>query len=130
MSKILYLLYGNLTPQIKNRFDEVSHLILIKVLRNHFQDWIDFETKYSPEFSLGLFITTQFGTQELVVKGPKISKKMKIVNYSIFLPDEIKDLNHYIDLVFEGIGIVLSRYNVPESEIAKMKNECKSELRV
>lgn len=55
-------------------------------------------------------------------------KKMKIVDYTMFLPEEIKDLGHYIDLIFEGFTFFLAKYNVPESTVSGMKDECKREL--
>lgn len=124
----VYLSYTDLTPGLENNFCDISHQSLIKPLRKRFITWKGFFQKYGHEFSLGFFVSTKKDTEKIVVLGPSISKKKNIADYSIFLPDEIKDLNHYIDLVFYGIQQVLAKYNVSESEILEMKAECKKEL--
>lgn len=123
-----YVSYVNLTPDLKNSFSSVSHQQIMTPLRKHFFQWSVFFDKYGSDYSMGFFITTMKGINQIEIKKPSVSKKMKIVDYSIFLPDEIKDLNHYIDLVFEGIGIVLGKFNVPLEEVEKMKSECKVEI--
>ena len=124
----VYLSYINLTPGFTNIYSDVTHQKVILPLRNHFFEWNHFFEKYGADFSLGFYVSTKRGTEQLEIKGPSISRKMKIVDFSIFLPDQIKDIDHYIDLVFEGVGIVLSRFKVSENEILKMKNECKKDL--
>jgi hypothetical protein len=124
----IYLAYTILTPEFDNPYSTVSHQIIIKILRDRFFSWKPFFEKYQSDFSLGFYISLKKGTEKLTIFGPSISKKMKIVDFSVFLPDEIKDLNHYIDLAFEGFGIVLAKFKVDESEILEMKNECKREL--
>ncbi len=124
----LYISYVNLSPGLKNPYDLLSDQELIKPLRENFFKWQTFFDKYGSDYSLGFFITTMAGTNQLEIKKPSISKKMKIVEYSIFLPDEIKDLNNYIDLVFEGIGIVLEKFTISENEVTSMKIQCKTEL--
>ncbi|TAE39875.1 MAG: hypothetical protein EAZ50_09375 [Runella slithyformis] len=125
---VLYLSYTDLSPSIENIYIDETHQKIIAVLRRQFLDWSQFFDKYGSEFSLGFFVSTKKGTEQLTIFGPSVSRKMKVVDFSIFLPDEIKDLNHYLDLVFEGIGVVLARFKVDENEILKMKNECKKEL--
>ncbi|MFD2520352.1 hypothetical protein [Emticicia soli] len=124
----LYISYINLSPGLKNPYDLLSHKELIKPLRENFFKWHAFFDKYGSDYSLGFFITTMVGTNQLEIKKPSISKKMKIVEYAIFLPDEIKDLNNYIDLVFEGISIVLEKFSISENEVTSMKIQCKTEL--
>lgn len=80
------------------------------------------------DYKLTFYIITKKGTEFLKIKGPSISKKNQLVDYSIFLPDQIKDLHHYIDLVFEGFGIVFNKYGVSDEEALEMKNECIKEL--
>ncbi len=123
-----YLTHFNLTPNFENEFFGKEFKSIIKILRNNFINWQGIFDKYGSDFSIGFMITRKKGTEQLTVLGPTVSKKMKIVDYSIFLPDEIKDLNHYIDLVFEGIGIVLAKFNVSEDEVTNMKIECMTEL--
>ena len=60
--------------------------------------------------------------------GPSISKKMKITDFSIFLPDEVKDVKEYLDFVFEGIAIAMAKYDVSKDEFNQIKDECKHEL--
>lgn len=123
-----YLAYANLTPNLKNAYSDFTHQIIIKSLRKNFFSWNYFFEKYGKEFSIGFYINTKKGTDTLKILGPSVSKKMAIVDFSIFLPDEVSDINHYIDLAFEGFGIVLAKFKVDESEILEMKNECKREL--
>ncbi|UBM60816.1 hypothetical protein LAG90_09225 [Marinilongibacter aquaticus] len=123
-----YLSYFNLTPNFENEFFHKNHEEIITVLRRHFPEWKKIKDKHGKGFSIGFMVTRKKGTDNLTIKGPSISKKLQIVDYTIFLPDEITDLNHYIDLVFEGIGTVLAKYNIPESEALTMKIECKNEM--
>ena len=127
-TQTVYLAYANLTPNFKNSYSDFTHQIIIKSLRKNFFSWNCFFEKYGTEFSIGFYINTKKGTDILKILGPSVSKKMKIVDFSIFLPDEVKDLNHYIDLVFEGFGIVLAKLEVDKVEVLEMKNECKQEL--
>lgn len=119
--------YLELTPNFENKFRSISSVVIKETLNNCFDSWDGFLAKY-PGYGLSLYIVKKRGMFELLVKGPTISKKNKVLDYSIFLPDEIKDLNLYIDLVFEGVGVVLSKYKVSEGVIEKMKEECKKEL--
>lgn len=123
----LTTIYLILTPGMDNIYMKDSQTGIKNTLRKHFWEWQGFFDKYK-NFSLSFYIVMKLGTTKLNIKGPSISKKIEVVDYSIFLPDEIKDLNHYIDLVFEGIGIVLAKFNVPSEDVEKMKNECKKEL--
>lgn len=124
----VYMSYFNLTPNFENKYFHNNHSEIIKILREQFPFWKGIFDKYGDDFSIGFMVTRKKGTEILTIKGPSVSKKMKIVDFSLFLPDEIKDLNHYIDLVFEGVGIVLQKYGVQNSAIEEMKNECKKEL--
>jgi hypothetical protein len=81
--KTLYLSYIDLSPGLTNPFSKDSHPILLEVLRKNFENWNGFNSK-CPEFSLGLIIVTKRGINELEVKGPSISKKHKVVDFSIF----------------------------------------------
>lgn len=126
----LYLSYIDLTPGLENNYADLTHKELINILRNHFFSWRSFFLSYDKDYSIGFFISTKKGTSNVNVYGPSKSKKKKIVDYSIFLPDEIIDLNHYINLVFEGIGTVLAKYEVSENEVVGMRDECKRELGV
>jgi hypothetical protein len=124
----VYISYLILTPNFKNPYFSEGHEGLIKTLRKIFCKWHLFFQSHGIKYSLGLSINRKKETDFLFIKGPKISKKDEIVDFSIFLPDEIKNLNHYIDLVFDGIGEVLSKYKVDQSHILEMKEECKKEL--
>lgn len=123
-----YMSYFNLTPNFENKYFHSNHAEVIKILREHFPLWKGIFEKYGDDFSIGFMVTRKRGTEVLTIKGPSVSKKMKVVDFSLFLPDEIKDLNHYIDLVFEGVGVVLARYGVPDREILEMKEKCKNEI--
>jgi hypothetical protein len=87
-------------------------------------------------YSLGFIVTTKRGIGELKVKGPSISRKMKLVDFSIFLPEKsealnpkkAEDINSYLDLVFLGISIALAKYQISKAEIEKINDECKHEL--
>lgn len=123
-----YLAYTDLTPGHENSFVDFTHKFIIKILRDNFPKWSEFFNKYGKEYSIGFYVSTKKGTNEMKLYGPSISKKLQIVDYTIFLPDEIIDLNHYIDLIFEGVGIVLSKYGVSQREILAMKEKCKRDL--
>jgi uncharacterized protein YfkK (UPF0435 family) len=125
-----YMSYFNLTPNFENKFFHSNHQEIIEVLRKYFPNWTKIFEKHGEGFSIGFMVTRKRGTENLTIKGPSVSKKLQIVDYSIFLPDEIKDLNHYIDLIFEGVGIVLAKYDISKSEISKMKEECKIDISI
>jgi hypothetical protein len=126
--KTAYVSYIDLTPGLSSEKYEVAHKSLIHILRAKFPLLKGFISTYGENFSIGFFICTKKETQSLKVLGPNKNKKNEKVEYSIFLPDEIKDLNHYIELIFEGIGLILLKYGVLESEILEMKSECIREL--
>lgn len=54
--------------------------------------------------------------------------RKKVVDYSIFIPNSDYDIDQYIDLVFEGIGISLKGYQVEENQIILMREESKKNL--
>lgn len=118
-----------LTPGFLDKHYDSLYESLKKVLINNSSLWLNNANKHK-DFKLTFYLVTKKGNENLRIKGPSISYKMKLVDFSIFLPDEIKDFNNYVDLVFEGIGQVLTKYNVSESEIEDMKVECKKELKL
>ena len=122
-----YLSYLDLSPALSNSFSSVSHQIIAQNIRSIFFTWDFFLTKY-PEYSIGFIVVTKIGTTEWAVKGPSISKKMKIIDYSIFLPDTEYDLNLYVDFIFEGIFIALRKYKIDNESLILIKDKCKMEL--
>ena len=122
-----YLSYIDLSPELRNHFSDSTHTILIEALNKEFLTWTEYFDKY-PEYDLGFIITTKIGVDELFVKGPSISKKMKVVDYTIFLPNIINDIEQYVNLVFEGINIVLKKYNIDGNNIIAIREICKEEL--
>jgi hypothetical protein len=126
---MVYLSYLTLTPGYTNLFSSGTHKTILEKLRTYFPNWLGFIDKHQG-YSLGFIIVTKKGIEQLEVKGPSISKKMKVVDFSIFLPDKIENLKHYLDLVFQGISISLSKYKIAEIEILKMRTECAKEFGV
>ena len=125
----LFVTYVDITPNFGNPFSNFTHKVLVEKLRKHFARWDGFFEKYK-DYSLGFIICTKYGTENLEIKGPSISRKLKIVDFSVFLPDEIKNESHYLDFVFSGIELALTEYKVLASEILDIKNECKRELNI
>ena len=123
----LFLSYLDLSPGLRNHFDDLTHDALLSILRNNFVDWSDHFDKFK-DYDLGFIIVTKKHTSSLEIKGPSISHKKKIFDYTIFLPDEINSLDHYIDLVFEGIFSALSKFKISEKEILRVKEEVKKVL--
>src|SRR5688572_23729096 len=117
---MLYLSYMDLSPGHSNLYSGKSHQALIRALRNHFQDWTGFSSKF-PDFSLGVIVVTKMGVAEIDIKGPSISKKHKVVDYSIFLPETIKDIEQYLDFVFTGLASILEKYGVNKTETLKIR---------
>lgn len=124
---MLHLSYINLSPGLKNKFSDVTFKPMYQRLSKNFLLWTSFLEKY-PEYDLGFIITTKKGVEELHIKGPSISKRHKMVDYTIWLPDIDYSLGQYIDFVFEGIFIALKNYNVEENEIIQIKEEVRIEL--
>ncbi len=120
----VYVVFCDLSPELDNLYIDVSHSLLITILRKYFKNWIGFFEKHE-NYSLGFYITTKKGVGQLEIKGPSISRKMQIVDFSIFLPEEIRGLDHHTDLVFEGILLILQRFNVSEADVLEIKQEFK-----
>jgi hypothetical protein len=133
----LTVAYINLSVGLCNPFGKMTHKALIGGLRDHFLDWKGFFAKYD-DYSLGFIICTNRDIKVLEVKGPSISRKMKVVDFSIFLPEEVEKLNpsnaedigRYLDWVFLAIATALIKYEVSGEEIKKIKDEVKRELNV
>lgn len=124
---MLYLSYLDLSPELNNTFARETHQVVINLLRREFDSWDGFSTKYDG-FDLGFIVVTKKGISKLEVHGPSISKKSKLVDYSIFLPEILSDLLQYIDLIFEGFNQVVSNFGVDGDSIMSLKNQCKDEL--
>ena len=125
--KRVYVTYVGLTPGLENIYHDFTHDAIVNCLREHFDSWQGFFSKYD-NYSLGFYVVTKKGIAVLETKGPSISKKMQIADFSIFLPEIIDNQDHYIDLVFQGISIILLKYNVSIDEVMSIKLECKKEL--
>jgi hypothetical protein len=79
-------------------------------------------------YSVGFVICTKLGVEQLEVKGPSVARKMKLVDFTIFLPDSIVNIEQYVDSVFSGIAQILEKYHVKPESIENIKEECKHEL--
>lgn len=124
----LFLSYANLTPGLKNKYSNSTHQLMIKKLRKYYLNWVGFSSKY-PNSNIGFIVITKKGIKKLEIKGPSISKKYNIVDFSIFLPEVCVSLDEYIKLVFEGISLCLNMYDVNEIEVETIMNECLQEFR-
>ena len=131
----LYLSYIELSPELENRLTEVTHYVILDRLRKHFPRWQPFHSRFKT-YDLGFILVTDNGIKELHVKGPTISPTLKIVDFSIFLPESVDSLQPgqsesvrlYLDLVFSGISRSVTRYGILPSEIETIKDECLLEL--
>lgn len=130
-----YISYVGLAPDLGNPFFSLTNETVVKSFRSRYLGWQNFFARYEG-YSLGFIIVTDRGINELFIEGPSASKKLKLVDFSIFLPEEIenlkpdksRDVGKYLDLVFSGITEALSKFEVSETEINKIKEECKREL--
>jgi hypothetical protein len=133
----LFVSYIDLSVGLRNPFNNLTHQIVVRNLRERFLGWKGFFDKYE-EYSLGFIVATQKGTGKLSVKGPSISRKMKVVDFSIFLPDHVAELLptstdnvlSYLDAVFAGISSALDQYGIKESEIEVIREKSKREIQV
>jgi hypothetical protein len=124
---MIYLSYINLTPGIKNNFSTQTHKTIFECFKNHNEIFEKF-SKFHPEYSLGFTIVTKKDVSDLEIKGPTIMKKTKDIDYSIFLPDRNFNLDEYINLLFEGLGIALKKYDINDNQLLILRDECKREL--
>ncbi|HEX8738059.1 MAG TPA: hypothetical protein VF721_22185 [Pyrinomonadaceae bacterium] len=132
---ILYVSYLDLSVNLGNPFISLTHKPIVNRLRSRFLNWKGFFRKYE-NYNLGFIVATKRGIRELEVKGPSVSRKMKLVDFSIFLPEKVEalnpnkaeDINSYLDLVFLGISMALAKYQISKVEIEKINEECKREL--
>jgi hypothetical protein len=125
----LFLSYIDLTPDLENPFTNVAHKSIIDVLRSHFVMWSGFLNKY-PDYDIGFIVATKREITALEIKGPSISKKMKVVDFTIYLPNRSYNLSEYIDLVFDGVATSLQKYDIERKDIEIMKVKCKSDLAI
>jgi hypothetical protein len=133
----LYVSYINLSVGLGNPFNDFTHQIVLRNLRERFAEWKGFFDKYE-DYSLGFIIATEKGTAKLTVKGSSVSRRMKAVDFSIFLPDQIAELKptttenvfRYLDAVFKGISSALDNYGVDDSEIESIRDKCKREIQI
>ncbi|HEY5750637.1 MAG TPA: hypothetical protein VIU12_31460 [Chryseolinea sp.] len=84
-------------------------------------------------FSLGVVISTKKSKTELSIQGPSISKKYKMVDYTLWIPYEkvIKSKNipnAYLDCVCEGIILVFKEYQYDSSIVTKIFSDIKKEV--
>ncbi len=121
------LVYLNLSTAIIDTFSSVSHKVFDHVLNDHFQNWTGFLSKY-PAFDLGITISTNADNEPLQVKGPTIFKRLKVIDYSIFIPADTKDLQQYVELICDGIYMATEKYGVTGDEIKKIEKECKERM--
>ena len=122
-----YLMYIDLSPSIRNKFMDKSHDSILMNLRSVFFSLDSFFEKY-PNYSIGYTIVTKINEKLLSVKGPTISKKMEIIDFSIILPDMEYDISQYVDFIFEGILSSLKKYKIDEDLFLSIQNKCKQEL--
>ena len=123
----VYLSHINLSPGLINRFSQITFECILSTLRKSFVNWSGFHDKY-PMYNLGIIVATKMSVTNLEIKGPSISKKLKCVDFAIYLPNKDYDLSEYLDLVFEGIFLSLKKYKVSEAEIIQVRDECKESL--
>lgn len=73
-----------------------------------------FNSVHGEEYSLGIILSAKSNSLDLVIKGPSISKKYKVVDYILYIPFGIinqKDFFvRYVDFVCIGIKEILDRY--------------------
>jgi YD repeat-containing protein len=107
------------------------HSVLHDVLNTHARSWGPFFKKRTDpqEWSLGLLPTLKAGQRELEVRGPSVSRAYKMVDYAIWLPEDVaSDFDRYVNVILAGIEQVLLRYQVSPEEIAQIKRECRERL--
>jgi hypothetical protein len=125
--KKIQLSYFDLSPELHNPFDDISHSIILDSLNVHFTSEHELFKKIGG-FNLALMVCTKLGTEELAVKGPGRSKKYQVVEYTIFLPDKIRDLRQYVEFVIQGAAQAISKYGDFGHEIAQVEIECTQAL--
>lgn len=131
----LFISYIILSPDLDNQFSDLTHKGIVEKLRNAFPNWKGFHKSFK-DYNLGFTIVMDRGIDALQVKGPTIFRRTKDVDFSIFLPEKVEllnpdkyeDIEYYLDLIFSGLEIVLSQYDVRNEEIELIKNECKNEF--
>lgn len=108
---MLSLSYINLTPGLKNEFSSTAHHSLLKILRRHYESWTGFFERH-PDFKIGFIIATKKDVVEVEVKGPSITNKFKVVDFTIFLPQDVNSMKNYLDNFFKGLNIFFKKYNI------------------
>jgi hypothetical protein len=135
MMNTIHFYYFDLSPDLRNDFIDFTHRVLEGTFRKYFVDWHGFSDKYVGK-DMGFAVATKRGIKNLEVKGPTVSRGSKIVDFSIFLPENIEtlcpqnpdDIQIYLDLVFSGIKTALARYGISDEEIERLRDFCRLEL--
>lgn len=112
---------------LENHFSNATHRIIWEILNAHFPNWKGFRQR-KQDYKLWFTLVTKKDVMHLEVKGPDISRRHKEYHYAIYLPENIADVNAYIDLVFQGFAQVLTEFDVSQDEIETIKQECKIRL--
>ena len=122
--------YIYLDPDVDNPCQSFAHKALERRLNEHFPEWEGFH-KANPNFNLGFVVGMNLGIAKLEVKGPTKFKGMQTVDYSIFLPTWVRDLDcskasdveTYITLFVNGVERCMEKYKVPASEFSSLHSE-------
>jgi len=77
---------------------------------------IPFQAKHGKEYALGIILSAKSNLSTLLIKGPSISRKYKVVDYVLYIPfelmsDERSFIANYVRIVCEGIDDIIARYN-------------------
>jgi len=111
---------------------KVSQLVLDKLIANlpvENQEVI----RKGESYSLGIVVSTGEDVAELSVLGPSISKKYKMIDYAVWIPyrkviESENVLMSYIDYLYQGIVIVLKKYDYPTAVVAEIFEDVKREV--
>lgn len=114
--------YFNLTEGLSNEY-AWTYDVLIDVLNSHFHENSELYEK-TDGFDFGFLICTKKESPNLQIKGPRKSKKYKVIEYSLFLPTEIKTLDDYLEIIWKGFGEVLGKFEVSGTEVEEMSRKC------
>jgi len=81
-------------------------------------------------FSLGVIVSTRKNVTDLSFQGPSISKKYKMVDYTIWMPfakviESDNILFAYLDYLCQGISLVMKECGYPTAAISKIFEETK-----
>ena len=129
------ILTGSLFSEVNSYFS-ISHKVDLKIreeLNDTISSDLQLNTKEKDMDFINLLVSTNKATLNVLVKGPEINRKDKIINWGLWLPYEaiVSSTNQvipYLQYYFDALIILLGSYGISEKRIREIQFHVESEI--